>query len=290
MILNGITYMHEHVYIDLSSLKTEDSCLDCLDQTITEFKYLKQLGVANILEVTNIGMGRNLNFMQEVQKQSKINLLYCTGFYQEKFHPPYLKTMSEQEIYQILVKEITIGIDDTNIKATAIGEIGSSKDTITETENRLFRASIKAHLDTGATLTTHCSLGTMGHEQVTLFQEYTKDLSRIVIGHTDLTGDEEYIEYMLEQGVNIAFDTIGKWDYMSDEWRVDTLTSLIRKGYQDQIVLSLDITRKSHLKYLGGLGYAYLLETFVPLLKNNGVSQKAIDAMLIHNPKKILNK
>ncbi|MGL4676117.1 MAG: phosphotriesterase family protein [Brevinema sp.] len=288
MSFNGITYMHEHVYIDLSHLKTEDSRLDCLEQTIAEFKYLKQLGTENILEVTNIGMGRNLDFMQEVQKQSGIKLFYCTGFYQEMFHPPYLKEMSEKEIYQLFIKEITTGMDDTNIKASAIGEIGSSKDTITKTEEKIFRASIKAHLDTGAALTTHCSLGTMGHEQIQIFQEYTKDLSHIVIGHTDLTGNKEYIQYMLDQGVNIAFDTIGKWDYMSDEWRINTLYSLINKGYQDQIVLSLDITRKSHLKSFGGLGYAYLLETFIPLLREKGIHQQAIDAMLTHNPQKIL--
>ena len=290
MLQNGYTYMHEHVYIDLSSLKTDDSKLDCMQETIDEFKKLKTLGVNNILEVTNIGMGRNISFMEEVKKQSGMNLLYCTGFYQEMFFPLFLKNMTEEEIYQLFIKELTVGMDDTNIKAHAIGEIGSSKDTITETEIKLFKASIRAHLDTGATLTTHCSLGTMGHEQVHLFKEYTNDLSRIVIGHTDLTGNEDYIQYMLDQGINIAFDTIGKLDYMADTWRVDTLYSLINKGYGNQIVLSLDITRKSHLEANRGLGYSYLIQTFLPMLLERGISQKSIDTMLINNPQKILNK
>lgn len=290
MLNNGYTYMHEHVTLDLSRLKTEDSFLDCMEETIEEFINLKSLGVDNILEVTNIGMGRNLSYMEEVQKRSGINLLYCTGFYQEIFHPSYLGQMSEQDIYQLFIKELTIGISESTIKAEAIGEIGSSKDIITETEEKVFRAAIKAHLETGATLTTHCTLGTMGHEQISLFQEYTKNISRIIIGHTDLTGNKEYIQQMLDQGVNVAFDTIGKLEYMPDHWRVDTLYSLINKGYVGQIVLSLDITRKSHLKKHGGLGYAYLIEKFLPMLREKGVSEEAINQMLITNPKRILGE
>lgn len=289
MLHDGITYMHEHVYIDLSCLKSEDSCLDCMHDTIEEFKTLKNLGVVNILDVTNVGMGRNIPYMEEVRKQTEINLLYCTGFYQEKFHPPFLKNMSEDDIYKFFVKELLYGIEGTGIKASAIGEIGSSKDSITKTEETLFRAAIRAHMDTGAMLTTHCSLGTMGHEQITLFKEYTTDLSRIIIGHTDLTGNEEYIQYMLDEGANIAFDTIGKLGYMSDTWRLDTLASLISKGYQGQIVLSLDITRKSQLKNHGGIGYSYLLEKFIPMLLEKGCSQSTIEDILINNPRKIFN-
>lgn len=288
-MLSGYTYMHEHVAIDLSNLKSDDSRLDCIEDTIGEFKYLKSLGVGNVLEVTNTGMGRDVPYMERVRAESGINLIYCTGFYQEMFHPPYLREWSEDDIYQFLIKELVQGMDGTGIRAQVIGEIGSSENVFTETEQKLFQASIRAHLDTGAPISTHCSLGTLGHEQIKLFQEYTKDLSHIIIGHTDLTGSEPYLEHMLQQGATIAFDTIGKNNYMPDTWRADTLHSLINKGYQGQIVLSMDITRKSHFKARGGIGYAYLIETFLPMLKERGVTQDAIDDMLIHNPQRLLS-
>lgn len=50
----------------------------------------------------------------------------------------------------------------------------------------------------------------------------------------------------------------------------------------------MDITRKSHLKKWGGLGYAYLFETFLPQLLEYGLSEEQIDMLLIDNPDRIL--
>ena len=51
----------------------------------------------------------------------------------------------------------------------------------------------------------------------------------------------------------------------------------------------MDITRKSNLSYQGGIGYSYLLDTFVPMALENGVSQTFIDRMLRINPKKFMD-
>ena len=56
---DGYTLMHEHVTIDLSGVKKDLDCrLDCFEETVEEFKELYRLGVRNVLEVTNMGMGR----------------------------------------------------------------------------------------------------------------------------------------------------------------------------------------------------------------------------------------
>ena len=60
-LTDGYTLMHEHVTIDLSGVKGDEDCrLDCLDETIEEFRRLYAFGVRNILDVTNLGMGRNV--------------------------------------------------------------------------------------------------------------------------------------------------------------------------------------------------------------------------------------
>jgi phosphotriesterase-related protein len=46
----------------------------------------------------------------------------------------------------------------------------------------------------------------------------------------------------------------------------------------------------SHLKYQGGKGYGYLLEVFVPMLKERGVSEEQIHQMLVSNPAKVLSR
>ena len=96
---------------------------------------------------------------------------------------------------------------------------------------------------------------------------------------------------MLGLGVNIGFDTIGKTGYLSDERRADNLMYLIERGYEKQLVLSQDISRKSYFSRYGTYsGYMTVMKDFVPLLKKRGIKDETLSALLIHNPARILDK
>lgn len=291
MLLDGITYMHEHTTIDLSRLKNiDDTNLNCFNETVAEYKKLYDKGVRNIVDVTNLDMKRNPLYVQEVAKLTGINIVQATGFYQDKFLPDFVTEASVNELSAFMIKEIEEGIADTNIKAQIIGEIGTSKNQMTEREEKIFKASIIAQQQTGVPITTHTTLGTFGHEQVAFFKENKADLSKIVIGHVDLTGDVAYILQMLDQGVYVEFDTIGKENYQPDLLRVKMLKEIEKRGYQDKVFLSMDITRKSNLEYKGGIGYSYLLDTFVPMALENGVSEQFVIQMLYQNPQVFMNE
>lgn len=291
MLVDGYTYAHEHTTIDLSSLKkTEDTNLNCLEETIEEYKKLYARGVRNIIDVTVRGMKRNPEYVKKVQDESGMNIIQSTGWYQDKFLPDYIDEVSVDELGAMMIKDIETGIDHTDIKASVIGEIGTSKNEMTVREEKVFKAAVLAHKQTQAPITTHTTLGTYGKEQVAFFKEKGVDLNKVVIGHVDLTGDINYVLALLEEGVYVEFDTIGKENYMPDQTRVEMLKEIERRGYSDKVFLSMDITRRSHLEAYGGLGYSYLLDTFVPLMIENDVSKEFIEKMLKHNPKKFFTK
>jgi len=200
-----------------------------------------------------------------------------------KKYPEFVYEKNEKALSEIMKKEILEGIDGTGIKAGIIGEIGSSKDKITETELKVFKSAIIAHLETGIPITTHTSLGTMGHEQVKLFKEYKVNPDKIVIGHVDLSGNTEYILKMLYDGVYVEFDTIGKNNYLLDDIRVEMLKEIEKRELIDRVFLSMDITRKSNMKYNGGIGYNYIFEVFLPKLKEAGIKESSIEKMLKTN-------
>lgn len=52
--------------------------------------------------------------------------------------------------------------------------------------------------------------------------------------------------------------------------------------------MSMDITRKSHLKKNGGVGYAYMIDNFIPLLIQNGVKEDDINQIITQNFSDIL--
>jgi phosphotriesterase-related protein len=93
-----------------------------------------------------------------------------------------------------------------------------------------------------------------------------------------------------QTGATLAFDTIGKINYASDEARVKHIKGLIERGHVGQIVLSQDLTRKSHLKKFGGIGYCYMLDEFLPKLREAGVEEEQIMQMLVKNPVRVLDR
>lgn len=291
MILsNGYTLMHEHITIDLSSLKKDKDCvLDCYEETVKELKKLYQLGVRNIVDVTNIGMGRNIQYVTKMEEDTGIKILQSTGFYKEPFLPEAVYQKSEDELALLMKKEIEQGMDNSGIKAAMIGEIGTSKNSMEPMEQKIFEAAIKVALDTKKPIYTHTTLGTYALEQAELLTNRGIHPKKIVIGHIDLSGDLQYIIKVLKTGVFAGFDTIGKNNYFPDTERVRFLVELETLNLLDQIVLSMDLTRKSHLQYSGGLGYAYLFEHFLPMLRAAGMKEESIRKMLIHNPNVIFS-
>lgn len=284
----GITYTHEHVTIDLSGVKQDMDCnLNCQDETIAEFRQLKLQGVTKIIDVTNRGMGRNVDYIMAVQAQTGVEIACATGYYKEPFFPPEVYDLTEEQLAKIMVGEIIYGIEESGVKAEIIGEIGTSQQAISLIERKVLGAGARAHIETGKPITTHTTLGRLGLEQIAVFKEYGVDLNKVVIGHVDLSGDPDYVLKLLEQGVYVAFDTIGKINYMSEEKRLEMLLVICGRGLADRVVVSMDITRRSHLKANGGLGYGYLLEKFIPFIRSNGISKTDIAKMLIHNAKKI---
>ena len=284
----GITYVHEHIPIDRSEvIEDEDALLDSQQLVIQELKELYKKGVRNIVEATCRGIGRNIAYAQKVATETGINIVQATGWYQSAFLPIEVYQLSVTQLAEMMIKDITVGIKNTDIKAGVIGEIATTKNRWTEQEEKVFNAAVIASKETHTPIMTHTSIGTLGREQVEFFQKKHANLSKVIIGHVDLTGNPNYVLEMLKTGTNVEIDTIGKNNYMSDAKRVEIIKAAQDAGFTDQIVMSMDITRKSHLKANGGIGYAYLLDSFIPELKAGGVTEGFINKMLVENPQRI---
>ena len=288
VLVDGYTIMHEHITIDLSGVKKDMDCrLDCMEETVQELKELYQFGVRNIVDVTNAGMGQNVAYVTEVAKQSGINIIQSTGYYKEPFLPQKVYDQTVEELAQGMTKEIIEGFQGSSTKAEMIGEMGTSNGVMMPMEEKVLNAGILAHKITGKPIYTHTTLGTYAKEQAKYFQDNGVNLKKVIIGHIDLSGKLEYIKEVIQYGVTVGFDTIGKNNYFPDTERVNFLMELEKEGLLDHVVLSMDLTRKSNLRSRGGLGYSYLFEKFIPMLRTAGMKEESIRRMLIDNPKKI---
>ncbi|CNE80343.1 phosphotriesterase-related protein [Yersinia bercovieri] len=284
---DGYTYAHEHLHIDLSGFKNNLDCrLDQYQPICDEMRELVAKGVANIVEVTNRYMGRNPQFLLNLMRDSGINVIASTGYYTDSFYPPMVRESTAQQLAQTMIDEIETGIDGTELKAGVIAEIGTSEGVITADEAKVFHAAALTHHATGLAISTHTSFSTMGLQQIALLKQHGVPLDRVVIGHCDLKEQPDLILQMIDMGVYVQFDTIGKNSYFPDERRVAMLVTLAQHGLLDRVMLSMDITRRSHLTINGGSGFSYLVDSFIPMLLAAGISQAQVEMMLRHNPNK----
>lgn len=286
----GITMSHEHLCVDLSRVRlNDDSTFGYSDLVINEINLAKNLGVNTFVEVTCNDMGRNAEQLVQLSDACNVNIIASTGFYLDEYHSAKVKNASVEEIAAVFVRDLTEGIDGTSIKAGVIGEVASSK-VMTESERRVLTASAVAAKAVGCAITTHCQNGLLGKEQASIFLKTGMDPKKVILGHIDLSDDLLYMCELMDQGFNIAFDTIGKVTYLSDEKRAENLKYLVEKGYSDQIVLSQDISRKSYFSINPNYGgYTAVLKQFVPRLLKLGVQEEDINKMLISNPQRIFN-
>ena len=280
-----MTYMHEHLRIDLSGEKGDIDCLlDEFENIRDELSGLAARGLRRVVDLSCRGMGRDYDYIDRMEKATGIEIIISTGFYKDPFLPPAVEVSSVQELSALMIEDIEKGAEGSNRKAQIIGEIGSSHNRITANEEKVFRAAAAAQEKTGVPLSTHTTLGSMGPEQMALLQSLGVQTEKIIIGHLDLGDDIDIILQVLDTGAYVEFDTVGKIKYLSDEKRIAFIKTCCEKSYSKQLLLSMDITRRSHLAANGGIGYAYLLDSFLPRLREAGVSEAAIEDMLVHNP------
>ena len=169
-------------------------------------------------------------------------MLHLPDIIWRNIHSDFVKNSSPEELSEVFCREITVGIDGTDIKAGIIGEVASGEPVMAESERKVLIAAALAGKRTKTAVTTHCQLGRLGLEQCELFHKYGMDPAKVILGHVDLANDKAYYEELLKQGVNLGFDTIGKTGYLSNEDRADNLMWLIERGWVDRIVLSQDIS------------------------------------------------
>lgn len=287
----GITMCHEHLALNLTRVRgDDDSDFSCEALIIEEVKQMMECGVQTVVEVTCNDMGRDVNQLLRISEACDLNIVCATGFYLWQYHPEHIQAVDAKAICDIFCRDIQEGIDGTGVKAGVIGEVASGQNEIAPSERKVLSAAARASIRTGLAVTTHCQLGMMALEQSLLLQGEGMDPDKIILGHLDLADDRAYYCKVLATGINIGFDTIGKISYLSDEVRADNLMYLLERGFEDHIVLSQDISRKSYLAVNKTYsGYMSVMKDFVPLLKKRGIQQKTLDKLLIKNPARILD-
>jgi phosphotriesterase-related protein len=91
-------------------------------------------------------------------------------------------------------------------------------------------------------------------------------------------------EAVAETEAMLEYDTIGRFKYHDDESERRLILHMLEKGYEKQLLLSLDTTAERLTSYGGAIGLTYLIRVFLPLLRQQGVPEDVVRTLTVDNP------
>jgi len=293
--------------------------IDDVEEVVEEIGEYHHAGGDAVVEVSPKGTGRDPELTRAVARRTGVTFVQGTAFYTHDGHPDRVARMSAAEVADEFTQDIHDGIDDTDVRAGIIGEIGvtdaSPRDEsgvagqFHEDEITVLRGAARAALRTGASISVHPPFQRTEEwptsrrclDILDIVAEEGLPPERVVLCHRDqskwLEADLTYQRKLAERGAYVEYDLFGHDEIYhadqndaqpSDLDRVENLVRLVEAGHGERLLLSHDIFLRYLLTQYGGQGYAHVLRNVVPVLEARGVSRTALDDMLVENPKRVL--
>jgi len=267
------------------------------ERGIEALKQIKAGGVDALIDLTTPDLGRNAAMLRDVSRGSDVHIVAATGIWRDP--PRIFATRDIDESASIFIREIEVGIDDTEVKAGAI-KVANDEEGISEALHRILRAAARASIATGCPISTHhWARGEQGREQLRIFLEEGVPVHQICIGHSADTTNVEYLVELLEAGVYLSMDRYpGRPGRPGWEERNATVKALVERGWAHRLMLGHDGTAARAV--LAGPtqppsdgynpdGLLFLNRVAIPGLLADGVPQSAIDQMMVEVPARFLS-
>jgi predicted metal-dependent phosphotriesterase family hydrolase len=317
----GVTLPHEHVFINMTRTAPRDGYLTVWDERRDDLLRFRAAGGKTLWDMTNGELSAyaapvyfdrdpahqvqnphtgsrsvaNVAATRALAEETGVTVVLGTGHYFDEYlDHPWWERHSVNQIADFLIADLVDEIPGTGVRAGFLGEIASDLPFLTPTEERSFRAAGRAAAETGVLVSTHAPTFPTGEAQIDLLVAEGVAPERIVIGHSDTVKNVEYSLDLLRRGVYVQYDCMmacragGQLISHELQRRLDYLVHLVDRGYRDKILLSQDVSQRSHQAALGGPGLTFLFDEFADHSERAGLDRETLRHMLVDNPRRAM--
>ena len=247
---------HEHVFVDFLGPDHPEYCRvdwrEVRTVCLERLTQVRRAGVDLLVDCTGIGIGRNVALLRDVSSSSAIRIVCATGIY-KSLRPPALEDATIEDLADLFVRELTIGVEGTDVRAGFI-KLATTDAGPTFEETLIHRAGAMAAVTTGSAIVLH----SLRHEAAGVVLETLEregfDPTRLVWAHAQESPLQENLE-LASRGVTISLDAIGTSD---DDEMLERIEHLVRMGTGERVVISSDTSLVVHpveLAYERDIGY-----------------------------------
>jgi predicted metal-dependent phosphotriesterase family hydrolase len=317
----GIVLPHEHVFINMTLSEPRDGYMTVWQERKADIERFLAAGGRTLLDVTNgelsdyaapVNFDRdpahqimnpttgsrsvaNVLATKALAEETGVTVVLGTGHYFERyFDLDWWDRTSTEQIARFMIADLEEEIPGTGVRAGFVGEIAADLPYVTAREERSFRAAARAAARSGVMITTHAPTFPTGETQIDIILSEGVDPSRVVIGHTDTVKDLQYSIDLLERGVFVEYDCMmavkigGQIREQELKRRISYLKALVDRGYGDRILLSQDVSQRSHQAEFGGPGLTFIFDEFRDAAIDAGIDAEVLDRISTDNVRRAL--
>lgn len=299
----GFTQCHEHLLISKGkSFEINPAlCIDEPDKSIQELKTYGAAGGRAVVDAQPGGCNRDAAGLEEISRKTGIHIIASTGFHKLQFYPEehWIHTIHQKELEEFYISELVQGmcvsIDREWMPERIRAKAGIIKTALDVCDLRgrygeLFEAAAGAQKATGAPMMVHIEKGSAPEILTEFLQERGVDTGRVYFCHMDRACEkEESFLKILKAGITLEFDTIGRFKYHSDKGELELIKKILNWGFEEQLLFSLDTTQERLKAYNPkAVGLSYILETFLPAMRECRITEEQIQKIAEENPQRIL--
>jgi phosphotriesterase-related protein len=306
----GRVLMHEHIF----NLSPEvqgcypgfhgwdpDVEIPKAQQALSE---LKQAGYDTIVELSVLGLGRDVHLMQRAVEGTGLQVTVATGVYTYDVLPrlwhfmgPGTLLEGDEPLDELFRRDIEEGIQGTDIKAAML-KCAVDHDGLTDHVQRVLRACCRVHHQTDTPMTVHTHAATeRGLDVLKVLEEEGVDPHRVVLAHCGDSADIAYLEKLIHSGATLGMDRFGLNILLPFEERVATVAALCESGYDDRMILSHDANcftdwfpPELHDQVTPDWHFLHIEQDVLPALRERGVTDEQIDQMLVNTPRELFER
>jgi phosphotriesterase-related protein len=294
----GTTLVHEHILVDwIGADSTGYHRWDrdeVVERVLPFVMEAKERGVDTIIECTGRYLGHDPYVVAELSRQSGVQFLTNTGYYgaaENQFIPRQAYDETSEEIADRWIDEFENGFEDSGIRPGIMKISVAQEQSLSELHQKIVRAAVRTHLETGMTIVSHTVGDIPAFEQIELLKNEGVSPSAWVWTHAQ-SGSLEANIRAAGEGAWLSLDGINQsapaepGENGSIKWFADRIRQLKDAGHLDKILLSHDAGWYTVGEPDGGdfRGYTDIFDHLIPELKENGFSEAEVHQMTVVNP------
>lgn len=289
----GVVDAHDHLFLSSPALAGQE--LTDLDGVAAEVREGAASGIATIVEMTPIGLGRRPDLLRALSEATGVAVIAASGYHRDAHYPPghWVHDAPVSDLAARIVTDLTVGMHPADWLDPALPlsparagvvKAGTSYHRISPGEQRRLEAAAIGARSAGVPVLVHAEVGTGGHAIVDALEAAGLAPDRVILAHMDRNPDAELHAELCERGVSLEYDTVGRTKYHPDSTLLDLVEAVVAAGHLDRLMLGLDLGLRDYFRaFGGGPGMRYLMDTFVPRLRRR-LGDDAVRAILETNP------